>query len=305
MIAYRKAVALNSDLFEPQVNLGVALRSTGRFDEAIAALGRAVALKPTRASSHYDLGRALAGAELFSEAAAAYQRATELDPDYAEAWCQLGDVLRRQGQFAEALSALERGHELGSKRNDWPYPSARWVEQCQLAGELAPRLSALLRGEFEPVGAAERCAYALLWHDQKLYAACARLYREALTADPHLADDLQAGCRFEAACAAAQAGCGGALGVDQLDDHQRASWRQQAVQWLRADLEAYTNRLVDEKPDERRFVRQRLSGWRGHADLAGLRETDQIAKLPLEEQQACKQLWADVQTVLSGTDSAH
>ena len=29
------------------------------------------------------------------------------------------------------LASLERGHELGSRRKDWPYPSAQWVRECR------------------------------------------------------------------------------------------------------------------------------------------------------------------------------
>ena len=36
-----------------------------------------------------------------------------------------------KGSSPRLVSSLERGHELGSRRKDWPYPSAEWVRQCR------------------------------------------------------------------------------------------------------------------------------------------------------------------------------
>src|SRR5262249_37516205 len=150
-------------------------------------------------------------------AVAEYRRAAELKPAFAEAHCNLGLTLRQRGEFAGALAALNRGHELGSRRPDWPYPSPRWGEETGQLGERAGRLPAVLRGEVQPADAAERNAYALLCYDQKRYVAATRLLAGALEADPKLADDLEAGYRADAACAAAQAGCGRGADADQID----------------------------------------------------------------------------------------
>jgi tetratricopeptide (TPR) repeat protein len=61
----------------------------------------------------------------------AHHRAIELKPDYAEAHCNLGLALRQQGEYVQALAALKRGDELGALRPGWPYPSSRWVKECQ------------------------------------------------------------------------------------------------------------------------------------------------------------------------------
>jgi superkiller protein 3 len=111
------------------------LRRQGRLDEAVAAFRRGLERAPGDAEAHYDLGNALREQGRCDEAVAAYRRAIELKPDYAEAYCNLGVTLRQQGKFTAALAALQQGHELGSRRPDWPYPSARWVEECRrLAG---------------------------------------------------------------------------------------------------------------------------------------------------------------------------
>ena len=41
-----------------------------------------------------------------------------------------------------------------------------------------------------------------------------------------------------------------------------------------------------------------LQHWQKDADLAGIRYQDAVAGLPADEQEACKQLWADVAALL-------
>lgn len=40
------------------------------------------------------------------------------------------------------------------------------------------------------------------------------------------------------------------------------------------------------------------SHWKHDSDLAGIRDADEVAKLPAEEQKAFIQLWADVAKLL-------
>ena len=100
-----------------------------------------------------------------------------------------------------------RGHELGTRQPGWRYPSAQWVAEAERLAALAARLPALLKGEDRPKDVADRLAIAQMCYDTKRHAAAARFWAEALAADPKLGDDRQAGHRYNAACAAALAGC--------------------------------------------------------------------------------------------------
>jgi serine/threonine protein kinase/Flp pilus assembly protein TadD len=137
--AYRKAVERKPNWAEAHTRLGAALVAGGQPEEALPLILRAIELSPDYAEAHHALGNALARKGRLGESVAAYRRAIELNPDYAEAHCDLGLALRRQGEYAEALAALERGHELGSRRPDWPYPSAQWVKECRRMVELNGR----------------------------------------------------------------------------------------------------------------------------------------------------------------------
>jgi hypothetical protein len=44
--------------------------------------------------------------------------------------------------------------------------------------------------------------------------------------------------------------------------------------------------------------------WQSDADLAGLRDKDALAKLPIPEQEACRRLWADVAALLQRAGQA-
>jgi hypothetical protein len=86
--------------------------------------------------------------------------------------------------------------------------------------------------------------------------------------------------------------------ADQLDDQQRARLRQQARDWLKADLDRWAPQAESDNPKERDAVQKRLKHWQTDADLAGIRDKDAVAKLPAEEQDACRKLWAEVETPL-------
>src|SRR5262249_46303869 len=141
-------------------------------------------------------------------AIAAYREAIHLKPDDALAHCGLGLALLGGGQHDEAVAELRRGHDLGSKRPGWPHPSAEWVRQAEQRVALAGRLTAVLRGDHRPADPAEGVVFALLAHHKRRYVAAARLWADALAADPKLAADPQAQHRYNAACSAARAAAG-------------------------------------------------------------------------------------------------
>ena len=296
-VAGREAIRLKPDLAAAHYNLGNALAGQGKLDEAIAELRTAIRLQPDSPLAHYNLGIALGGQgkrDEANEAIAEYRTAIRLKPDYAEARCNLGYFLQQQGEYAEALEMLRKGHELGSRRPDWRYPSAQWVAEAERDLALSKRLPALLRGEDKPGDNAERLAFAQMAYDRKHFAAAARLWAEALESDPKLGDDRQAEHRYNAACAAALAAAGQARDEPPPDDAAKAKLRRQALDWLRAELATWTKLLETGPPQARPGVGQALDHWKQDTDLAGIRDADALARLPADEQEAWRSLWAEV-----------
>ena len=75
-----------------------------------------------------------------------------------------------------------------------------------------------------------------------------------------------------AAGAAALAGCDGDPSRPGPTDEERARWRKQALDWLRADLKVWGKTLDGGKTENRELVTQTLHTWRNDPTLAGLRD---------------------------------
>jgi Flp pilus assembly protein TadD len=335
---YRRALRLRPDYFEAHLNLGKALEALGKLAGAEAEYREALRLRPNdpvahnNLSSHLRAQGKLAEAEAHCRAAlrqrpnystarinlgitllnqgkpagaeAEFRKALRLRPDWPDAHVCLGLALQQQGRFTEALGALKRGHELGSRQPNWPYPSAEWVRKAEQLVALDAKLSEVIQGKAQPADAAERLALARLCQTyKKRYAVAARFYSDAFAADPKLAGDMQAANRYNAARAAARAGCGAGEDGPELDEKERARLRQQALSWLRADLAAWARRL-EKDPAQSRAMRQALRRWQQDADFASVRG-DALAKLGEAERQPWQELWADVQRTLMKTTDKH
>jgi eukaryotic-like serine/threonine-protein kinase len=302
---YRTAAELDPSLAVAQLSLGVALRARGRTDEAVDRFRRALKLDPKLAAAHNHLGMALRGKGRLDAAIACYRRAIERYPEYAEAHCNLGLALLSEGEFGEAIRALERGHELGSARPGWRYPSEQWLRYARQMEALDRRLPAVLGGKEQPRDAPERLLLAWLCQQpyRQLYVRSAKFYAEAFAEQPKLADDLRQTYRYNAACAAARAGTGQGKDGKSLGEEEKARWRREALDWLRAHLAAWGKRLAKE-PAQANLVRSLLAHWQEDSDLAAVRDEDALARLPAEERERWQRLWRDVADLLKRADEA-
>ncbi len=299
----REAIRLDPSYSLPHDTLGVIWFRQNKWKEATAEFREAVRLHPDAAGPHSHLGRVLGIQGDPEGEIAEYREALRLDPDHAESHYKLGSVLLARGQYAEALAELSRGHERGSKKTkrDWSYPSAELVRRAQRFVEIEEQLPAILDGKRPTADADESLAVAQLSYRRKLYAASSRFWYEAFRSDPKLAETLLPQHRYNAACAAAMAGCGQGKDVPPLDEAARARWRQQAVEWLKADLAAWSRDLETGSPQRRKFIAETHRHWKSNPNLAGIRDPAAIEKLPEDERAACRALWKDVDDLLAKT----
>jgi eukaryotic-like serine/threonine-protein kinase len=211
----------------------------------------------------------------------------------------LGLALQAKGDLDGAIAAYRQAISLDANAV-YAHNNLRDARQMQ---EVERKLLAVLHGERKPEPA-ECMELASLCQKpwKQLFAHSARLFEEGFAARSELAEDLSKWYRYDAACAAALAGCGQGKDNSPLDDKTRARWRQQALLWLRADLAAHAKRLETGKPEDRSFVEQRLRHWQNDSDLVSLRDPA-AGKLPAQEQQAWRKLWADVAALLQKTRS--
>ena len=207
-------------------------------------------------------------------------------------------LLERRGDYAGALAMFRKGHELGSRRPDWRYPSAEWVAGAERA--------ATWRRGFLPCSGARtsRKTTPRAWP----WPRCATTRSgtppppgsgpRRLQADPKLGDDRRAQHRYNAACAAALAASGAGKDEPQPDDAAKAKLRAQALDWLKAERDAWAKLLDGGDPKARALVAQTLQHWKADADLAGIRDATSLSRLVDPERKEWQSLWSDVDALL-------
>jgi len=115
---------------------------------------------------------------------------------------------------------------------------------------------------------------------------------------------MQAQNRYNAACAAALAGSGQGKDDPPLDNAAKARCCKQAIDWLKADLAAWSKVSESGPSQARQSIPQTLQHWKADSDLAGIRDEAALARLPEDEQKACRALWAELDALLKRATNA-
>ena len=127
---FEKAIALDPDLFEAQMNFGEVTISFRGYQDARRAFERAVALDPNNYDAIIGLGTALRGLEKYQEAQVQYERAQKLDSNRPEAYFNLGvlyqdymsgsvaDLRKAKGYFNQFLQRAGKRPEFRSSVAD-------------------------------------------------------------------------------------------------------------------------------------------------------------------------------------------
>jgi serine/threonine protein kinase/tetratricopeptide (TPR) repeat protein len=279
----REALRRRPDLLDARAGLSRGLLAQGKYTEAEAESRHVLRLRPNDPAAHADLGLALLRQGKYAEAEAEYRESLRLSADQPSApvvhTC-LASTLSPQGKYAEAEAQCREALRLGPG-----YPTA----QAALGNALLGQGNA---------------------------AAAARFYAQAFAVWPWLADHQLMRYCYNAACAAALAGCGQGRDAAELDEAERAGLRGQALICLRSDLAAWS-RLLETQPAEARasvqrtlkldvamidlrvacpHVQETLRRWQQDASFAGVRG-NALANLPEAERQAWQQLWANVEAL--------
>ncbi len=306
---YRQALAVDPDFAWAHGALGFALLAKGRRDEVDDFYpASAKALFSFRGKALHEASRyywqAFGGDAAWvparnplrisppdearlKEATDHFRQAVRLEPTIAQFHWALGQALLARREFPEAEAEIRRSLDLLPEWQKERRPSIEGLlQRCQRLRALHGRLAAVVRGEDKP-NATDCLDLAQLCFVENHYATAARLYAEALAAEPSLADDLRVGHRFNAARAAVLAGGGQGDDAAGLGESERAALRKQARDWLHLDLD--TGSVAD-----RIQAQKRLSSWREDPDLASLRDPAALERLSPDERQECRALWRDL-----------
>ena len=109
---YRAALAIQPDYATPRYNLANVLAHRGDIDGAIREYELAIRARPGYAKGYNNLGAALAAKGRMPEALASFARAVEADPDYVEGRVSYGKALAAAGKLDEALAQLREALRL-------------------------------------------------------------------------------------------------------------------------------------------------------------------------------------------------
>lgn len=220
------ALRLNPFSFVAAFELGEVYRLLERLKQAVRAYLKAVELNPGDYQAQFRLGSCYHRLGELDEAAASYRAALELNDRSAFAWTNLGAVYDSQGKYYEAIQAYKKSLECDAK----PQPivlvnlATVYLNQERWSTARKTLVEAIKRDPNLSV-AYERLGYCL-WREQNLDEA-AQAYLRATALD--------------AANSAAFAGYGVVRITQYLDDPNRMTYLNEAVEAWHTSLEINPN----------------------------------------------------------------
>jgi tetratricopeptide (TPR) repeat protein len=105
---YRQVLEADPGHADAHANLGVALLTTGRKQEALACFRQALRSDPQHFYAHNNLGNALMEQGHMAEAIACFRQALRINPNYANAHYNLGNILQDQGRLDDAIDCYRQ-----------------------------------------------------------------------------------------------------------------------------------------------------------------------------------------------------
>jgi tetratricopeptide (TPR) repeat protein len=308
----RKLLELDEDHATAHLLLGRALLNCSQRDEAVEycvkgwELGSrsadwpdAAGARRTVAAAYYELGRAFhfgLGREPDpDQAIAAYEKTIEFGAT-GEEYRNLAWIHAQRGDYPRVVSLLEQAHEIGSRW--WCFSSANSVEDWRSIAERTDHFLALLDGRATSEDGIELRQAATLGYFRHRHVAAERLWRAAFAVQPAMADDPRRMNRYQAARAAALAGCGRGEGAAELDEEAREPLRLGAAEWLRAELAFVSSRIAEGDEASYHDLMEALGVWKNCQDLAAVREAPALEQWSKLEQDDWRELWAEVEELL-------
>jgi len=118
---YNEALRVTPDDEKTLNNLGIAFQAMGRYDEAINCFNRALQVKPKYVDTYYNLGWIFELQGKFDEAIKYYRNALGINPGHPKAHNNLGKLLSQQGKVNEAMEHFRIALELKPEYADAHY----------------------------------------------------------------------------------------------------------------------------------------------------------------------------------------
>ncbi len=291
------------------------LQELGKASEMEAASREAIRRDPSYVRYRFYLAISLSFQRRYQEAESVISEAIRIKPDYGPLYIVLGTSFRHQGRLNDAITAYRKARELRRTKPDTA--AARELDALTHRTErqqvMAPRLSAILRGDDHPKDLAERIDLAEVCLDRDQPAAAFRFFAEALSSDPSRAEARVGPSywnwsrasgrnldtpRYEAARAAVLAGTGRGLDTPTPNDPARARFRGQALAYLRQERAAWGRELDRGDAASVKRVRRAFESWFDDFDLNVVRLPESLKALPETERADWQAFWDEVDETL-------
>ena len=104
----RRSIAIDPQNAYAHNNMGLALQTLQRLNEALPSYDKALAIQPGFLEALNNRGNAFQTLNRLNEALSDYDRALAINPNYPEAFNNRGNTLRGLGRFEEALASYDR-----------------------------------------------------------------------------------------------------------------------------------------------------------------------------------------------------
>jgi tetratricopeptide (TPR) repeat protein len=179
---WRDTLARNPEAWAAHNNLGIAMVTEGRFDEAIGHYRAALALRHDYADAHSNLGDALQATGRLGEAIMHYRTALGFDADFAVAHYNLANALRQAGDPDAAIRQYRRVLQIDPRyANAHNNLGTVLLARDRLEAAIA-HFHGAIQADPDHVGAHYNLGFAR--HRQGRVAEAARHYIAALEIDP-------------------------------------------------------------------------------------------------------------------------
>jgi len=273
--------------------LGASLAKTKQHREAAAALRQVVAIDSKDARAWGELGKSLYFTREFAESATAYRKAIGLDPKASGLHTGLGLALCEVGELSAALDAHETALMLLSSKSKLGESARENADYCRKALEFERKLAVeLVPRDVGP----EFIRAELLRRNLKRYECAVRWYCRAFERSA-VADDVSNYHRYNAASAALLAAANEGVGVGKVDIAEQTSLRQQALDWLRADLKTWRN-LVQDDRTKKATLRVYLLRMNSDPAFAAVRDEAKLAELPHPHAEEWRIFWREAKKLI-------
>jgi len=180
--AYERALGLRPDYAPSHNNLGAVLREQGKLDEAIGHLEKALRLGPDFVEAAYNLANAFTAKGKLDEAVERYRSVLQLTPDAVDARSNLGIALASQGQLDEATEQFRKAVALAPQTADPHYNLGSALLTRGSVLEAIEHLSQAI--QIDPAHVSARYELANAYLAQERFEQAAEQYREAIRLSP-------------------------------------------------------------------------------------------------------------------------